>query len=257
MKPHDFFTYQQGNPPELKQACAVLVHQMAETSSYYACNRSDRFVASFHEFVKDNQGHPVIGAGRLMSKQDIETLLRSLLDIGEKRVELLPANVVSLSETHIAWTVSAKARPMLFKIAGTPLRSLTVPWPRLLMVAHRDGKLAVCAMKAQGRPTAKTRLYAAPLMNVFGDGLVCTGSATLPDGCAIEQLPNWEAVMFETAFSHTNNDSTLRLSNKEKVDTAAHYRFWRSLAKDKAEKFPHDYLVPLGSSLQDFIGRHV
>lgn len=146
-----------------------------------------------------------------MPKEDMEALLRSLLQMRQSKVNLMPNNIVSLSENHIAWTVPEKIRPMLFNIIGMPMQKMTVPWPRLLMVANRNGKLAIAAVKGRNRLSAKTRLFHAPLMNVSNNGAVCTGSATVPIECGIEDLKQWESVMFDTAFSHVNNQLTLEL----------------------------------------------
>jgi PRTRC genetic system protein B len=147
---------------------------------------------------------------------------------------------------------------MLFNITGLPMKKIDVPWPRLLMVANRNGKLAVAALKTNGRVSAKTKLYHAPLMNVYANGNVCTGSATLPNECGIDQIKVWESVMFDSAFSHVNNPSTLFLAgDKSKaVDNNAHYRFWLSLSKKKVDKFPNERLNLLRCSVEGFIENH-
>ncbi|MCX7096348.1 MAG: hypothetical protein NTV43_00400 [Methylococcales bacterium] len=109
---------------------------------------------------------------------------------------------------------------------------------RLLLVANRHGKLAIAALKTNGRASAKTTLYQAPLMNVYASGNVCTGSAALPDECGIDQIGAWESVMFDSAFSHVNNPTTL------------------ALAKRKADKFPNETLNPLRQGIEDFIATH-
>lgn len=258
VKPSDFFQFYETEKPTIEQKHAILIHQAKAISGSYFEYRTGDFLASMHDFVTNEQGESVIGAGRLMSKEDVESVLRSMLDMGQRKVSLLPPNVMSISETHIAWTVPAQVRPMLFNITGMPMKKIDVPWPRLLMVANRKGKLAVAALKTNGRVSAKTKLYQAPLMNVYANGNVCTGSATLPDECGIDQIRAWESVMFDSAFSHVNNPSTLFLDgDKEKaVDNKAHYRFWLSLAKKRIEKFPTEHLNPLRCGVESFIENH-
>ncbi|MDO9139902.1 MAG: PRTRC system protein B [Methylococcales bacterium] len=258
MKPNDFFQFCQDEKPSIVQKHAILIHQAKAISGGYSPYRADDFLASMHDFVTNGQGESVIGAGRLMSKEDVESVLRSMLAMGKRKVSLLPPNAVSISETHLAWTVPAQVRPMLFNITGLPMKKIDVPWPRLLMVANRNGKLAVAALKNKGRVNGKTRLYHAPLMNVYANGNVCTGSATLPDEYGIDQIKAWEAVMFDSAFSHVNNPSTLSLAgDKDKtVDNKAHYRFWLSLSKKKVAKFPAEHLSPLRYGVEDFIENH-
>ncbi len=258
MKPNDFFQFCQDEKPSIVQKHAILIHQAKAISGGYSQYSADDFLASMHDFVTNGQGESVIGAGRLMSKEDVESVLRSMLEMGKRKVSLLPPNAVSISETHLAWTVPAQVRPMLFNITGLPMKKIDVPWPRLLMVANRNGKLAVAALKTNGRVSAKTKLYQAPLMNVYANGNVCTGSATLPDECGLDQIKAWESVMFDSAFSHVNNPSTLFLAgDKDKtVDNKAHYRFWLSLSKKKVAKFPAEHLNPLPSGVEEFIKNH-
>jgi PRTRC genetic system protein B len=255
VKPSDFFQFYESEKPSIEQKHAILIHQAKAISGGNSYYRADNFLASMHDFVVNEQGESVIGAGRVMSKEDVESMLRSMLKMGKRKVSLLPPSVVSISETHIAWTVPALVRPMLFNITGIPMKKIDVPWPRLLMVANRNGKVAVAALKTTGRVSAKTKLYQAPLMNVYASGNVCTGSATLPDECDLDQIKAWESVMFDSAFSHVNNPSTLSLAgDKEKaVDNKAHYRFWLSLSKKKADKFPNEHLNPLRYGVEDFI----
>jgi PRTRC genetic system protein B len=255
VKPNDFFQFYQGEKPTIEQKHAILIHQ-AKGVGNFSQYRADNFLASMHDFVINEQGESIIGAGRLMSKEDVETVLRSMLEMGKRKVSLLPPNVVSISETHIAWTVPAQVRPMLFNITGMPMKKLDVPWPRLLMVANRNGKLAVAALKTSGRVNGKTKLYQAPLMNVYANGNVCTGSAILPDECGLDQIKAWESVMFDSAFSHVNNPSTLSLDRDKAVDNKTHYRFWLSLSKKKADKFPNEHLNPLRCGVESFIENH-
>ncbi len=258
VKPSDFFQFYESEKPSIEQKHAILIHQAKALSGGYSQYRTSDFLASMHDFVTNEQGESVIGAGRLMSKEDVESVLRSMLEMGKRKVSLLPPNVVSISETHLAWTVPAQVRPMLFNITGMPMKNIDVPWPRLFMVANRNGKLAVAALKTKGRVGAKTKLYQAPLMNVYANGNVCTGSATLPDECGIDQIKVWESVMFDSAFSHVNNQSTLSLvGEKDKsVDNKAHYRFWLSLSRKKVAKFPAEHLNPLRYGVESFIENH-
>lgn len=253
MIPNDFFIFNSGNVPTIMPQCAILFHQAKGISEG---TYSQDCLASLHDFVTDDKNESVIGAGRLLLKEDVESILRSILQIGGKTVSLLPGNVVSLSEHHIAWTVQVRVRPMLFNVAGIPMRKLSVPWPRLLIIANSSGKLAVAALKGRGRLSVKTKLYHAPLMNISLNGAVCTGSASLPNGCNVDDMAAWESVMFDTAFSHVNNPSTLLLESKNGVDTKAHFKFWQSLSRKKCEAFPNGYLVPLVSSLEAFIQEH-
>jgi PRTRC genetic system protein B len=143
---------------------------------------------------------------------------------------------------------------MIFRTKGAGLTTLDVPWPRLLLIATASGRLGMAALRGVGRPRPASRVYHAPLMNVWEGGLVCTGSADLPGGCGLADRAAWEAVVTETAFSHVNQPKTLRLDGAGEVTTPAHLKFWKALSKDgKADEFPHDRLMPMGLTVADFI----
>ncbi|OAI25177.1 MULTISPECIES: PRTRC system protein B [Methylomonas] len=248
-----YVNFFQQQPPDFQPLHAILVHQARKASGYAGA----AVLASLHDLTYNDNQACVVGAGRLLDKADIEQVLRSMADLTPTSVELLPKSVVSISDRHIAWTVAAGVRPMLFKPAGSPLVNLMVPWPGLLLVANRHQRLAVAAFGTRGRVHEKTKLYAAPLMNVSSQGAVCSGSATLPNGCDIGDLPAWEAVMFSTAFTHIGNPNTLLIGSAiNPVDNQAHLAFWRNLANRNAAAFPKASLVEAGIGVKQFIQQH-
>ena len=249
MKPDEYFKFDENEIELAVSKQAILFHSTGiETNGY-----REAFIASLHDFMPDSNGEMVVGAGKLLLKEDVEAILRQMLALDRKSVSLLPSNVVSVSSTHIAWTVPAQVRPMLFNITGMPFKSLSVPWPRLLIVANNQGKLAVAALKGRGRLSAKTKIFNAPLLNIGRNGDVCTGSAQLPADVKADDIKQWESVLFDTAFSHVNNLATLKLDKKDGVDTKTHYKFWASLARRKEVAFPSTHLVPMAISLEEFI----
>ena len=249
MKPHEFFRFDGNVVEEAVTKRALLFHSTGIAGNGYG----ETFITSLHDFMANDNGEMVVGAGKLLGKEDVEAILRQMLALDRNNVSLLPPNVVSVSSTHIAWTVAAQVRPMLFNIAGMPFKSLSVPWPRLLIVANNQGKLVVAALKGRGRLSEKTKIFNAPLMNIGRNGDVCTGSAQLPTDVKADDIKQWESVLFDTAFSHVNNLATLKLDKKDGVDTKTHYKFWASLARRKEVVFPSTHLVPMAISLEEFI----
>jgi len=149
--------------------------------------------------------------------------------------------------------VKGGVRPMWFASGGKPFK-FDVPWPHLVVGACGP-KLHVAALGGGRRPAPKTRLFHAPLMNVFHTGAVCVGNADLPESCGLESMPGWESVLTDTCFSHVNHPSTLRTTGKQGVDNKEHLDFWRGLGKGKAAAFPRESLAPLGCDLGRFIER--
>jgi hypothetical protein len=144
-----------------------------------------------------------------------------------------------------------------------------------LLVGVSERGLFVAALTSTRRPTERTRLFHAPLMNVNGQGHVCTGSADLPNAVTLATLPAWEAVITHTFFTHVNHSKTLHLARPSRVtaksrarqgvtrpatsssdvSTTAHVRFWQRLAREGATRFPKEALVPMQQTVGDFLRR--
>jgi len=61
-------------------------------------------------------------------------------------------------------------------------------------------------------------------------------------------------VIYDTNFSHSNHAQTLALGPGDKpVTDVAHLRFWRTLDRDKATRFPVEALVPMNTLLRHWI----
>lgn len=211
---------------------------------------------TFHPVTVDD-GHPAIQPGGPMSRADALRLCQALA--GERRGELAwqPSTVLAHGDEALVWYVPGRVRPMLFTGTKGETVRLEVPWPTLVFSA-RERDIRLAAVKTRGRPTLRTPLYHAPVWNVFRDGAVCLGSASVPGMVGPESIPDYEAAIFDSRFSHGNFRGNLRIEGKTgEVSDLDHLRFWRGLARDKATRFPHGALVPMGQRLGDFLGLDV
>jgi PRTRC genetic system protein B len=186
-----------------------------------------------------DEGGPVIGAGEPLTGREVQQLYEDLLQKSRrfKPLELLPPKVVAFRPGEaMVWVRKASVGPMHFNAGGRRLE-LAIPWPTLLF-AVLGGKLYLAALRSDRRPTRSTRLYHAPLMNVWESGNVCLGTAAHPKGVTLDVRAGWEDAV-----------RTLRLPGKEQVATADQLRFWRALAAKNATRFPPEVLVPMGKTL--------
>lgn len=118
---------------------------------------------------------------------------------------------------------------MWFVEAGT---SVSVKWPHLVFIASEQN-LRVFAVLGNKRPTPETKLYHAPLMNIFSDGRLCFGSAVRPDRITVDSIPEWSAAIFDSRFSHVNHQRTIKGAST----SAEHARWWRNRnGEDKTPK---------------------
>lgn len=215
------------------------------------------FALVFHECENDwlVTRHAVrstgqIAPGSLATLDTVEEALRLLKGQARQR-QLLDAHVLLSAPDETIWYRPAQVRPMWFK-RGKQNRMLNVPWPALVFHA-RDNGLRVAALRAmRKRPSANTRLYHAPLMNIYANASLCLGNISAPP-CDLSGMQGWEAAIYDTLFVHTNHNQTLKHPTPQKDDNIAHYRFWSKLDQEKAQRFPVRYLVPRNESLGDWL----
>ncbi|HRQ66654.1 MAG TPA: hypothetical protein PKZ76_17600 [Xanthomonadaceae bacterium] len=144
-------------------------------------------------------------------------------------VELLPESVVVATPSMLAWTSPQRLADMWFRVTGRHT-SYRVWWPRLLWLADRRGHgLRVFALASGRRPQMATRLYHAPLMNINHAGHLCEGTARLPATVNIAAMPEIEACVFESCFTHINHNATLRGG----ADNKQHVAYWRNKGRTR------------------------
>lgn len=131
---------------------------------------------------------------------------------------------------------------------------LDVPWPDLVFAAT-DNRISLAALATRGRPRLGTRIYHAPLFNVYESGAVCLGSAQVGEMLGTQSIPAFEDAIFGSLFSHGNFRGNLARSHDGGVTSDAdHLRFWRALSRDHVPVFPTDALVPMKTTLGAFLG---
>lgn len=195
---------------------------------------------------------PTLGAATPFLTENLAQLVDILKQQSNRRTrQLLPENVILTGHDEIAWWVPGYTKPMWFQIDNRTI-CIKVPWPPLLFHA-KSGSLSVAALADAQRPGAKTKLYHAPIMNVYAHGGVCLGSAPRPESSDVVSMPGWEDAVFKTLFTHTNHKRTLRVG-KTDVSNTKHLQIWRELAKQKAGEFPRELLVPMKKTVMEFLG---
>lgn len=227
---------------------ALVFHRYSDESSYDNEAERDKtaLLVTRHAIRRTGQ----IAPGSLITHETVDEIMRLLSQQPRERRLLTPNVLLSLPEETL-WYRPAQRRAMWIRY-GKTRRALTVPWPALVFHA-RDGGLRIAALRAANkRPDENTRLYHAPLMNIYENGSLCLGNIT-PPSCGLSGMAAWEAAVYDTLFTHTNHRNTLRLRTKGKDDNIALYRFWHQLHKDEATRFPVGALVPRNETLGDWL----
>jgi PRTRC genetic system protein B len=184
-----------------------------------------------------NGAAPVIRAGRPADRNSLKAVVGGLMDASRIRSGVLPDNILSTGTEHIVWWQRPAQRTYFFKTregaddaAFVGTRSGLAPTPGLVFVA-KGQRMEVYAVKGDARPDAATKLFHAPLMNVYDDGRICTGSMPLPDSTVAESVVAWEKSFWESNFSHPNHPKPVNYKG-------GIHAFSSDLLDGKFRKFP-------------------
>jgi PRTRC genetic system protein B len=74
----------------------------------------------------------------------------------------------------------------------------------------KDKDMWAFALKGKARPTAETKLFHVPMMNVWENGKVCTGSVPLPSSTVAQSIKEWEDAFWNSHFTHPNHKRPVR-----------------------------------------------
>jgi PRTRC genetic system protein B len=132
-------------------------------------------------------------------------------------------------------------RPMYLHPVDGKRKIVKVRWPTLAMYAV-NRKLFLVGLEKDERPTPATKVFHAPLANIWASTQVCTGSAPLPLSCNTDSMAEWEHIVFETGFSHQNHEEVLRRPRGRAFIDPMDY--WPKADK-KTGAFPATQLTPL------------
>lgn len=225
--------------------CGLLLYKI---SCYGEFN--DTYFATNHQLDLIN-GRPQLGVGKLLRESDLTSLL-SIMKSKVEQASLLPECVLGHSSRHLSWYVKGEKRTMWFiESLGVKNNRFEVQWPNLIFTVL-DNNLHVCTYAGSKRPNASTKLYHAPLMNIYDSTRVCRGNATTPEAMDLESIPDWESVIFDTRFSHINETLPLNTSEDKINGDAAYLEYFTHLSKTQGS-IPARHLKSLNTNLEGYI----
>ena len=151
---------------------AILFHRASLNTNIQSMSHN---FATLHDIGMTEGNRPVIKEGQLMSHDCVISVLQDMVNMRQKySLQILPENVLACSDDSLVWYVKGEVRPMLFK-RGKRSVKINVPYPTLLFKVV-DNTLSVTASRYTRKPKATDRLYYSPLMNIYSDNRVCTGT---------------------------------------------------------------------------------
>lgn len=231
----------QDTSTESKLNKAVLLYSNGVGASY----------ATIHEVHLNDRQAPVIGAGRPLDTKALKTLVRELSPSLLDKTCILPGNVLSVGSTHIMWWSPPSRRAYFFdtriETEGVSVgkRCGEAFAPGLIFLV-RDSQLWVYAVKGNKRPDADTALFHAPLMNLYADGALCTGSMAKPQSTLVESITQWENAFWDSRFTHPNHPRPVSFKG-------GLHAFSNALLDGQFRKFPDRVLRPMKRTLQDVV----
>lgn len=181
--------------------------------------------------------------GRPLSPEDELSVVNLLQrpEVDGKGLAFLPENILLQDRFSTLWWVPSSIRPMYLHPANGKRTTVKVRWPTLALYAV-NRKLFIVGLEKDERPTPNTKVFHAPLGNVWNSSQVCTGSAKLPVACDTSSIQGWEEVVFGTGFSHRNHDAAMRRpGGRASIDPMD---YWAKADK-KSGAFPATHLTPL------------
>lgn len=187
---------------------------------------------------------PVIRAGRPLDSRTLQSVCTDLMESARVRSGVLPAHVLSVGMEHVVWWSPPGRRTYFFNTSVADdgrvhvgQRNGMALTPGLVFVAKRQ-KMMVFAVQGNERPDADTRLCHAPLMNVYENGKVCTGSMPLPDSTVAASIAKWEDAFWGSNFTHPNHAKPVNY-------TGGLHAFSIALLDGRFRKFPQRVLRPI------------
>ena len=207
----------------------------------------DIFV-SLHEVEEDAKGRALIGVGQPLQRGRLEELLRQLAGTDRKARQLLPNNLLYHDATMLLWHAPGRKQTIYFSTADKPFNAdvsgRTVAHPPLLFKATPT-MLSVWALTDDARPTLETQLMVAPYCNLYEKGAMCRGDVKLPPSIAPSTIPAWEAMFYDSRFTHSN------LRGQMTTHEGGHNALWRQMVD--AEQFDVKYLLPAKATVGDLL----
>ena len=207
----------------------------------YHHTKSDRLEFTVHPVIEAaNKGTFTLGAGRAFSEEDKENLIDIMLNV-DSEVEFIDLRILVKSRQMLVWYNPPQKTEISFKSSDFSGNIETLI-PGLIFIAT-PGKLRCYSYKGKSRPTPDTKLYWAPLGNMYESGSFCTGNCDTPKDNSIASIAAWERFVLECTNTHTGNVQVLKSASgfKQMVE------FYQALSSGETKSFPARELVPMPS----------
>jgi len=226
-----------GDDTTLQLQQAILIYTRARAYAHA--------FATLHDLQTTEGEQPELAAGRLMTRDDLETLHKALR--GTQSLAFLPPHVLAASPDGLAWHEPARERTMFFQTHDHSLNAITGTYPQPALLWLYDGpQLHVYALTSDERPTMETELYLAPYYNTYETGSICLGSTPLPKHHDPNRTHEISNAFFQSAFTHASGRQ-----RHYRNYGGSHSELWTHTRE--LGRFPAECLVPAGKTLANVL----
>ncbi|THD10110.1 hypothetical protein [Metallibacterium scheffleri] len=228
----------------IRPVCALLVHKQRDLGG--------PTVVTAHPIrAADDSQPPMLDAGRILGRDDVEELICLLRDPDsgtQGRATFFPPNILLASPYRLVWFQPA-ARSRQYWRRPNEVVHIDAVLPPLVFTATRHG-LFVVALGSNDYPREHDAAFHAPLGNVHDHTGVCFGSARIPRTLAPSSTRDWTYVLLGTNYTHVNHGNTLAGG----ATTDELVAFWKRRERSGSPPSKR-FLAPTGMTLGQWIER--
>jgi len=233
----DFIESTVADEKEILSRLALVVH--SNNSGSISC-------ITRHDIVNGR-----LGIGNIISVEDVAATINAI----ESNIKQAKSNwFKSYNEENILVkdsSVIAWHRPRQTRTLYLTNEAINLEIPPLLYIfrtpkSNEVASLSVFALAANKRPNLKSKLYHAPLMNIYSDGRLCLGNMKLPRVIDDKTITLVESEFFGSRFTHPNHSNLTR----KKMDIVKFYK----MKQKSGQRIMTSELMPTKKTLLDILG---
>ncbi|MCT8869025.1 PRTRC system protein B [Shewanella bicestrii] len=190
-----------GDEKEIRSQLAIVIH---------GNNTGSRTCITRH---KINNGKLLLGD--VISIDDLAEAVTDMQSRNESNslnafADYIEPHIIAQNSKILAWYTPRKEQTLFLTKS-----SVLVTLPPLLYVykpaiGNGIASLSVFALASNKRPNTNTKLYHAPLMNIYQNGSVCLGTMKIPQQMSGNIIDVVEKEFFGSKFTHPNHNQLTR-----------------------------------------------
>lgn len=153
---------------------------------------------------------------------------------------LIPDNLLYSSHALMVWKVKRHVRKLF---CGDTC--IEVSLPNLLFSYAGNNRLSIYALSSDKRPDNDTKLFHAPLMNVYSSGSVCLGNVSLPAEPSVQDMGLIVNEVMGARHTHSNHQAAIRVKGRNEQDNTDRNYIQRFYAQLKGQRILKRDLNPV------------